>query len=308
MKRFFAVLCSVAVACVVLAGCQNETPPEANNSQVEAMPQEDIPLGSLQKVEHAPEKIWRKVALKPEKQEFYTSENELLFTLENERDSRLFYDHYFDFALEVKREDGWYEIGVSGIRMPERVLPKRSQHEIAIYLEDWDYSFLSGRYRLVLLSQHGIWTAGEFDLVQDVPPTVDRTRIPSILRRDAYALDPEKRTDMVALSATQPVYSEKEGVSIQLTNNSDQTLGYGESDKFLSVQIDGNWYRIPMGGVNLLSLDLPAHTTTTISPFWNGPEQEYDFPPGHYRLELIFISHQKASDYLWTAVEFDLVE
>ena len=299
MKRFLAIVCSVALAGFILAGCQYET----MNSQVETAPPEDALLGSLHKVEHSPQKAWKKVYLKPEKQEFRTSEKELTFTIENGQASQLLYSYYSDLTLEIEQADGWYEIVVSEVRMPEQMLPKNSQQKITIYLEDWDYSFPSGHYRLVL-SRNGAWTAGEFDLVQDAPLTVDRTRISPVLRRDAYALDSEKWMNKIILTADRSPYSLKE-LELQIQNNSDQQLGYGESDKFLSIQIDGNWYRIPQGSANLLALIVPPHTTQPINPMSNW---EYELPSGHYRFELMLISHQNESDYLWTAVEFDLVE
>ena len=307
MKRFLAILLGVVSLGFLLVGCTTDP---IYDSQV----WEQSQPGVLPKMGHTKANLLTGILLRPVKETYYTSEKGLTFQIENKYPQALEYYHHQDLSLEIQQGDGWYQLPQPSYSPePLFVIPEKSQNEIRIFLQDWDYDFPSGHYRLVLYPQNvreRAWTAAEFDLVQDTTEIVNRTRVPVSLKTDPYPFELENEWNSITFSATTSTYSRKEllskgEITFEMTNSSDEDFTYG--NKYLSVEIDDQWYTISPkeGEINLSANGISAHRTTTDSIIlkdWN-----YDFPLGHYRCA--YIEYQSnPEESRWVAMEFDVVE
>lgn len=307
MKQFLSILLGIVSVVFLLVGCTAEP---IYDSQV----LEQTKPGVLPKMGHTKANLLTGILLQPAKETYYTSEKGLTFQIKNNYLQALEYYHHQDLSLEIQQGGGWYQLPQPSYSPePLFVIPKKSQAEIHIFLQDWDYHFPSGHYRLVLYPQNvreRAWTSVEFDLVQDTAEIVNRTRVPISLKTDPYPFELENEWNSITFSATTSTYSRKEllskgEITFEMMNSSDEDFIYG--NKYLSVKIDGQWYTISPkeGEINLSAYGISPHRSITDSIIlkdWN-----YDFPLGHYRCA--YIEYQKNSEKSrWVATEFDLVE
>ena len=297
----------MAFLCIVLVGCQQSDPLESLDVSQAAL---------LQKTTYVPAQRFHGVQVTAEENSYSVNDNLLVFNIQSNYkwEKELWY-WYTDLKLEVQLGHTWYTISnQNGWRRIRFAIPKDSADRITIALQDWDYEFQPGHYRLVceLAERHQPykgWGSGEFNLVaqdQTEEKPIKSSSISEKLRTSYGVTKEENATDAIEIRRNQEVYSRTDPfLSFQLYNMSDTERIYNETNNiFLQVQIGDTWYFIPrktslydFSGEDL-ALDYSlSHEIKIFRENW-----DYKFQPGHYRI--VFMEDEGGE---WTATEFDLV-
>ncbi|MCI9575268.1 MAG: hypothetical protein HFJ84_01065 [Clostridiales bacterium] len=205
--------------------------------------------------------------------------------------------------LDVRKEDGWYNIPRDLLAEYAGIFSAGKQHRHLLSLENWyPESLYPGRYRVVH-QERGKWTSAEFDLVPDPSPTWKLA-------------DQSQQSRMLYIGIFQ---SGNDAMSLTLLDERGSPFLTAIDQVDLQIQVGKTWKSVP-GDVSvsrsLFDLpQLPYEGNTYVLSFVSGdPERgnlhlgfQPDFwpgsplEPGHYRL--IF-----ASGKTWVGAEFFVEE
>ncbi len=293
---------------LVLVGCQQSDPLESLDDSQVAFLKESV---------YVPAQRFHGVQVTAEQDSYSVNDNLLVFNIQShyQREKELWY-WYTDLKLEVQLGNTWYTISnPNGWRKIRFVIPNDSSDRITIALQDWEYKFQPGHYRLVCEagerneSSPSNWIAGEFDLSAPNPnqeQPIKSSSLSNQLRTSYGVIKEEHAVDTRELRRNQEVYSRTDPfLSFQLANVSEKGQTYHETKNiFLQVQLGGVWYFIPR---NLTLEDtlavvflLEPNQSTEIKIFLEN--WDYEFQSGKYRI--VFLEEEGGE---WTAAEFDLL-